>query len=494
MWGKIIFLVLGFFLILNFTTTGGHFDSHDGIFYFLVAENVVLNQSIKIDPNSPSVEILEFEYGIENFVKIWVPENYDNYQKGEKIPFFLPGGILGPLLAVPAYTLSLITNTDPVIVVSFFTNSVIIAFTSFIIFLISKNLFKSQKKGFILALVFNLSSFIWPYNTSFFLQPALSLILIASVYFLLISKGKKINCIIISGALLGLSLMIHPSTVILLPGFLIYALWNIKFGKASICYLITFFSIAGIQILVNYVKYNSITNFGYDTIDVVTSHSDWEGIIGLIFSPGWGIIFYFPLILLAPIALKQMFQTNKKLVFLTVYTFFSIWLFFGTEPTPHWSGFGAWGPRYLIPFLPLAVISLGYLFDFPNRLLKVLFITFGIAGFFVNLLGKLVWYLTGYSYGWGVDRLLEKENSFDYFAWSPYYSPIIEHLKVLITNYGYEIINPITKKTGCAIDIFIYCTGGVVPFAIMLIITLGIGYFCFKNMYSKQLQVGKNDI
>ena len=90
------------------------------------------------------------------------------------------------------------------------------------------------------------------------------------------------------------------------------------------------------------------------------------------------------------------------LVFLMVYSFLSLLLFFGTESTPHWSGFGGWGPRYFIPFLPFAVISLGYLFHPINRFNKISLLVLGLSGFVVNLLGKLVWYLTGYGYGWGV--------------------------------------------------------------------------------------------
>jgi hypothetical protein len=128
--GKRTVFILVFFLLLNFATTGGHFDSHDGIFYYLVAENTVLNQSIMVDPNSPSVTTLEFAPILENFVRFWVPEIYDDYVNGNKTAFFLPGSIGGPLLAVPFYILALITDTEPVNVVPFFVNSIIIALTN----------------------------------------------------------------------------------------------------------------------------------------------------------------------------------------------------------------------------------------------------------------------------------------------------------------------------------------------------------------------------
>lgn len=482
--------VLFFLIMLNFITTGGHFDSHDGIFYFLVAENVVLNHSIKIDPDSPSVKTLEFEKIIENFVKIWIPKVYDSYQDNKKIPFFMPGGILGPLLAVPAYMLASITGTEPTNIVPFFTNSIIIALTSFMIFLITNNLLRSYRIGLILALVFNFTSFIWPYNTSFFLQPALSLSLIASIYFITDeAKMKRTKNFVFSGILIGLSVLIHPSALILIPGFMIFIIVKSRNWKKAGIFIGVSALISTTQLIVNFLKYDSVSSFGYDSIQIVSTHSNLDGLLGLLFSPGWGILFYFPLALLLPFALRNMYREQRMFVFLTLYVFFTIWIFFGTEPTPHWSGFGAWGPRYFIPFLPLSVISLGYLFRNLDHIRKILFITLCILGFFVNILGKLVWYMTGYGYGWGIEKLLEREDSFNYFAWSPYYSPILEHLKVLLTNYGHDTINPITRKSGCAVDIFVYCTGGIIPFILMLLLTSIIGYICCKKFIKKEITI-----
>lgn len=481
-------MVLCFFLILNFATTGGHFDSHDGIFYFLVTENIVLNQSIKVDPNSPSVKTLEFDQIIENFVRFWVPEIYDDYQNGEKISFFMPGSIVGPLLAVPAYVLASVTNTEPTNVVPFFTNSIIIALTSLMVFLISKDLFKSYKIGFILALVFNCTTFVWPYNTSFFLQPALALTLITSLYFVIKNNQKSsFLSFALSGFFLGLSILIHPSSAILIPGFLAYGIIKCKSWKKFGIFVSVFIVISTIQLAVNYLKYGSPIDFGYNTIGVISEHDNLEGLAGLLFSPGWGIIFYFPLIVLLPLSFSKIFHKDKTWLFLVIYSFVITWVFFGTEATPHWSGFGAWGPRYFIPILPLLVISLGYLFHQISRNYKIIFVVLALVGFFVNLIGKLVWYMAGYSYGWGVEKLLEKENSFNYFAWVPNYSPIIEHLKVLISNYGFEVINPITKKPGCYIDVFVNCVGGIGISLVMLALIITLGIIIWKK--TKQIEI-----
>lgn len=488
---KLSFYVLVFFLLFNFVSTGGHFDSYDGVLYYLVAENVVLNNSIKIDRDSPSIKELEFDSGLLNHVRFWVPEIYDDFHSGEKKSFYLGGSILGPLLAVPWYALSTVLGTNPIHFVAFFTNSVILTLTSLVLFLTAKEYFSSSKIGFVLALIFSITSFVWSYNTSFFLQPAQGLVLISSIYCIVLYEKQKLLYSTLAGVLLGLSVLIHPSSVIFLPGFVIFGILKFRINRSLISFLTTIISISSVQLLVNYVKYSSVSNFGYNIVSSATAHTDWVGLIGLLFSPGWGLVFYFPLSILLPISFYRMFKEDRKLFFLSIYFFLATWLFFGTLSSPHWSGFGSWGPRYFLPFLPIGALALGYLFiKLPKKsILKHSIISLAVIGFVVNILGKLVWYLTGYGYGWGVDKLAETDNSFNYFAWVPYYSPIIEHTKVLLSDYGGLTLNPITKTIGCSVDIFLFCTAGIIPILILLILIVVIAFYILKNLGIKAFKI-----
>ena len=482
---KIAIYTFIFFLLINFASTGGHFDSYDGNFYYLVAENMFLKHSTKLDPESPGVKTLDFDYNIKNYLKFWIPNAYDDYIKGIKHPFYIAGGELGPALAIPWYAISSILNIEPTQFVSFFTNSVIISLTSLVLFLLGTDLFSSRKIGFIIALAFNATSFIWPYNTSFFLQPAIALTLISSIYFLLkADKNNKIFNSSLAGFFLGLSILIHPSSIILIPGFLIYGIWKLRDYRPITTFLILSIFTSAIQFFINYSKYGAFTNFGYGEFENLSTHTDIGGMLGLIFSPGWGLIFYFPLVVLLPLSFYRMYKMNKEFFMLSSYSFITIWIFFGTQPQPFWSGFGCWGPRYFIPFLPLASISLGYLLINMQRrsVLQFSFVILSICGFIVNLLGSLVWYFTGYIYAWDMEGFLAKKNSFDYWAWVPQYSPIIEHLKVLVTGFGSKIASPITKTTGCPVDNFLYCKVGIIPVVILLILVTITGFLILKNL------------
>jgi len=129
-------------------------------------------------------------------------------------------------------------------------------------------------------------------------------------------------------------------------------------------------------------------------------------------------------------------------------------------------------------------------FKLPKKSIpKYSIISLAVIGFVVNILGKLVWYLTGYGYGWGVEKLIETDNSFNYFAWDPYYSPIIEHIKVLLSDYGGLTMNPITKTIGCSVDIFLFCTTGIIPILILLILIVVTAFYILKNLGIKAFKI-----
>jgi hypothetical protein len=265
---------------------------------------------------------------------------------------------------------------------------------------------------------------------------------------------------------------------------------------------IIFLSILGVVLLfaglINYARFGSFIEFGYGYFSSMSAHDGWRGLIGLLISPGAGLIFYFPLSILLPLGAKYMLKENKTLFFLCIYIIVANWIYsgtlsFGFEPMS-WSGGVAWGPRYLVPVLPFMVIILGHILPHVRKgyFLKSLLIALCLAGFYINLSGILVWFQYGLMYGWTVESLSIYPNSLDIMTWSPIYSPIVLHTKALMTDYV-STINPeqyvntswhwVTYGNApCKYNLFIYCNFGDVPFLITNTIIIVIALFILNQI------------
>jgi len=158
----------------------------------------------------------------------------------------------------------------------------------------------------------------------------------------------------------------------------------------------------------------------------------------------------------------------------------------------HGSGGVAWGPRYLIPVLPFITLVSGAILVNLRRmnakrrlLLKLSVIVLCIAGFSVNLLGTLVWFMYDLVYAWQREGLGASEWPI-IMTWNIHYSPIILHIKMLTENYVSNIQPQKYANTAwywlsyglapCPYDTYVLCKLGPVPMLFLLggIATLGI--------------------
>lgn len=107
----------------------------------------------------------------------------------------------------------------------------------------------------------------------------------------------------------------------------------------------------------------------------------FEGIAGLLVSPGRGLLFYSPVAIVglsAFFAVPGIGRGLKALVALSLVLFLVLhgkWTF--------WHGGWCWGPRFLLPLLPFSGLGLAYLFDKPSLRLIAPVLLFG-TGWLIN--------------------------------------------------------------------------------------------------------------
>lgn len=506
---KLIFLVFIFFFLINVISSGGHLDWWDGIEAFLVTESMVLKQTAKLDPAVPSVKNLGFNVNYTVYANTALQGgNTSNPSSVTLEPVYTVRSLLLSAAAVPFYYAGNIFSVAPVVTVGLFVNSLFISLTAVVIFCICKEVQRSNKIAFAMSLIYCVCSFVWPYNATFWVQPLQGLLLVSSAYFILLTshrnhsflcnyvlerKRRSILFAGLAGLSLGLSVFAHPTSLILIPAFLIYSFFSVmRHQKVDfillLVILITVLFFAG---LTNYVRYHSFTEFGYGYFATLAAHNGWKGLIGLLVSPGAGLIFYFPLAILLPLGAKYMHKDNKSLLYLCLYIIVANWIYIGTlsfgfEPAS-WSGGVAWGPRYLLPVLPFMLIILGSIFrNMKKRIfLKSIVLGLCLVGFYVNLSGVLVWFQYGLMYGWTFERLASFPNYMDTMTWSPFYSPVVLHAKALMSNYVSTIhpeqyVNTSWHWTGygnapCKYDFYVYCNLGTIPFVVTIVSIAVIG-------------------
>ena len=163
-------------------------------------------------------------------------------------------------------------------------------------------------------------------------------------------------------------------------------------------------------------------------------------------------------------------KRNRLLSLLVAYLFAVSIAYFGTLVSPTWHGYGAWGPRYLVPVMPLIVLALGFFLARFGSILygRVLFAVLAGLGFLVNLLGTLVWYQLGYMYTdvHLSDIGVPPESMLGYLEWDVQHIPVVMHMYALaVTDWGSP--PDIGYWPACIPDMFVYCSFGwigIVPF------------------------------
>lgn len=512
-----------FFFLTYLITGGGHTDVYDGIVSFLIAENLSLNSSPSLNFETNSQSSYDLGFDLESYITMksrivsqekfnrWSlgSENYSIYdywkdtRASEKYlddneNFFGPSYLVLPILSSPIYSISSSLGLNPINFVPLLVNSIIISFTCIVIFFIGKELFTSEKIGFILSLIFGLTTFIWPYISSMYSRPIATLFLLLAIYFFLRYKRTNSSTMpIFAGLAIGLSFLSHLFFLFLFPGLLIFGIYAFHKNHKN---LIVFISVVFILVLVllytNYARFGDPTLFGLasniEEASLYFEYKDYkrslEGVYGLLFSPGQSIFLYFPISILFPFSMYYMYKKNRSLTILFLYLVSVIFFHLATNPT--WYLRPDWGShRYLIPIIPIITISVGsLLIQFQtSKKFKLILVSLGCLGFFVNLLGNLVWIMYSYSYGWGPESLWKIKDSAAVFTWNPLYSPILQSLKILSSNWvGTLEINPDILNyfkiglTGCSYDLYIYCKYGIIPIFIIVFILIFISFFIIK--------------
>jgi len=332
----------------------------------------------------------------------------------------------------------------------------------------------SRAISFFTTLLFGFGTAVFVGAHEFFQHPLETLLLLGTIYVLVGHRADlRARHALMAGALLGFGMLTRVDLVITIPALSVYLLavtrnahrdGDAQRARAPGSFVVRLLFWAGLHpidtrplrnlcafalpialaaaavLALNYVKYESALNFGVaqsttsSGAAVPNTHFSLSnalvGLDGFLLSPGRSIFLYSPPVILGLIGARRFYSLRRAEALLFGAVACTYALFYASQDL--WHGGLAWGPRYLLPAIPLLIISAAHALE--RRRAVLVAVGLGMAGFLVQVLGTVenVSYVR-YAHAASVPRGSEA----DLFV--PQISPVPTHLQDMLANRNVDL-------------------------------------------------------
>ncbi len=324
--------------------------------------------------------------------------------------YYMPFGFLQPLLAIPFLLIGRLLKTIfsvhylPFFCITWF-NWVVCSILAVVVYLSFRLFDVAKHLSLIISFATIFSTPFWIYSQTFFTEPLTALFSLLA-WFCMISglKKRSFTLLVLSGLFAGATTWIRPLGGLVIPALLLYGLLYIRnhFHNSSNLESLTAVSAFSIPagfgvsgyLAYNLVRFGSALETGYDKQPTGVPRNftlDWHtGMKILLCSPGKSVLLFAPLLLLVPIAVWIMIRRRSNIeetVFaLTTGLLYLIVL-------SRWArveGEVAWGPRLILPAIPILFLCLIPLFQKVKIKMLSLTIVLALCGTALQIPGVLV--------------------------------------------------------------------------------------------------------
>jgi len=317
------------------------------------------------------------------------------------VPFVAAGVALSHLLGLPSHDLAAIF--------ALVLPALLTAGTTSLVALLALRLGSTTEGAWLAALSFALGTIALVYARTFFAEPLLAFLTAGSLYLVL---GGTVREVIGAGVFVGLAVLAKPAGVIVGPILSAYLL--AKRRPLRIAAVPVFAT--GIALMLfagyNYMRFGNPLSFGQPWSFRVAAIP--EGVLGLLLSPGRGLLWYCPAVILFIVGLRAAVRSKPLEALMPVILFIGYLMLHSYWTT--WTGGWSWGPRFLLPALP-GLSALTGMLD-KNWRKGLLILT--VIGFFVNAPTLISFYERYYA------EANEQGISQQALLWSPKYAPLMQ--------------------------------------------------------------------
>lgn len=351
-------------------TSSGHIDFADEYMIFFQAESLVLNQSLAV-PQARQHDIWYGTVGVDG-------EPHAGFGLTHPLviaPFYGLGKLVGYSPGIPVRSRDLIHYMAAIGSSSFFAALLVCLF-----YHVLSRLGVSPRISFTASLVLAFATPVWPYTGTLFSEIWTALLLLTALAALERETGQEqggILPVVVCGVCLGLALMTRPNHGAAFPVFgLALLLGPGSTNRRAQRFLLlgaigTFF--LGLTLLLNYLEFGDPFQRGHPgwveggkiITDFLIPTPLHLGLFGNLFSPGKSVLLFAPPLLLALLGLRQLWRERKPIAIACggcALTYILI-----VSRHSQWEAGYSWGPRYLLPVLPLLLVGLAPLLRKGNR-------------------------------------------------------------------------------------------------------------------------------
>jgi len=268
--------------------------------------------------------------------------------------------------------------------ITLFSLSLLSAFAAVVFFRIFLRLGLSQGNALIATVAYAFGTPVFFYSTTYFSHVFSASLAIFALYLVLrLTASDGPLGFVVLGFISGSAMLMEYQSLVLIAGLVLYALW-IWPSKHLLAFCVGCAIPFGLLLGYNTLAFGGPFHATYEFLASSDRQHLTGGILGftiprptrlfgLSFSLERGLFLYSPILLLAFVGYVRSFRDKRQpaygLTGLSIFVFFSLWLWIGSFAD--WHGGSAFGPRYLTLAIPFAVIGLALSLSYVPKLISV---------------------------------------------------------------------------------------------------------------------------
>jgi hypothetical protein len=339
-------------------TLGGHHYSVDGIVMFQSAKQLFFRQSFVLDPpvqwGAHVISVNVFSVGL---MLAYLPA----LALASPLFFWMPA-----LQVTPSDNQELYRNLAYLLCA--WVNPLVTALTGALVFATARRLGLTAGWAVTAALAYGVASPAAAYARYDFSQPLAGLALTATVWALIDANGgRRFRSLLAATGGLSAMIVTRPELIVLIAWIGVWLLVGersrgLRTVSTAVCAVaVAVIAGAALYFWLNHLMFGTWSRTGYPALTRLFRMS-WptvsEGVLGLLVSPGRGVLVFFPLASLAVPGLVRLIRERHSAGWLWSGLIVVALAFYA--PYRGWWGGLNWGPRFLLPLLPVLSLAAAF--------------------------------------------------------------------------------------------------------------------------------------